>query len=101
MTENFVWIIWIVKPVNSDTTLNPKNLPTVKINDVLNNSSLNDTELNALISKHTKSGFTNLQFKSGDKIIVLPAALNSDVFENVSTQWNKFQYVGSPFKNYR
>jgi hypothetical protein len=72
-----------------------------KINDVLNNSSLNDTELKTLISKHTKSGLTNLQFKSGDKIIVLPAALNSDVFENVSTQWNKFQYVGSPFKNYR
>jgi hypothetical protein len=29
----------IVKPVNSDTTLNPKNLPTVKINDVLNDTS--------------------------------------------------------------
>lgn len=72
-----------------------------KINDVLNNSFLNDTQLNELVAKHTKSGFTNLEFKSGDKIIVLPAALNGDVSENVSTQWNKFQYVGSPFKNYR
>ena len=72
-----------------------------KINDVLNNSFLNDKQLNELVAKHTKSGFTNLEFKSGDKIIVLPAALNGDVSENVSTQWNKFQYVGSPFKNYR
>jgi hypothetical protein len=72
-----------------------------KINDVLNTESISDTDLSTLIAKHTKSGLTNLQFKSGDKIIILPAALNSDVFENVSTQWNKFQYVGSPFKNYR
>jgi hypothetical protein len=72
-----------------------------KRDEVINRNYYDDNQLKELVSKHTKSGITNLEFKVDGKIIVLPAALNGDVAETVNAQWNKFQYVGSPFKNYR
>jgi hypothetical protein len=72
-----------------------------KIDTLLDDEYLDDMELKELISKHSKSGITNLEFKLDGKSIVLPAALSGEVVELVNAEWNKFQYVGSPFKNYR
>jgi len=72
-----------------------------KTNDVLTKNIFDESELKDLIAKHTKSGVTYLEFKIDKDTMVIPAALNSDVSETVNAEWHKFQYVGSPFKNYR
>lgn len=72
-----------------------------KLNDVLNKNYFNDEQLADLVKTHSKSGVTYLEFKVDGVNMVIPAALSGPVLESTNSEWHKFQYVGSPFKNYR
>ena len=75
-------------------------------NDFLNNNVLTDDKLKEFVTKYEKTGLTYLNFrkKNGDgtvENIVLPAAIEGEIVENINSEWSNYRYVGSPFKNYR